>query len=88
MNPLKLQRIVEVDVVYQEKYPDNYAGVVTYGSAYWYPHPIEILGYYGRFYDRNSYTYKDTNRRQCYNCHKFMKKEWKDWLCQNCQDQR
>lgn len=100
LKPLKLQRIADVDVLYQETYPNNYDGVLR-GSAYWYPHPIDIKGYYGKFAILEHYIppeidmggtwlyhYVDMDHPKCYYCGKFVKKGdwWKGRYTGNCVD--
>lgn len=84
---MRAQLFKEVEVFDVVDYPQDYHKVMS-GDAYWNDGPIKVLGYYGKFYDMNTYTYFDTEHPRCYHCGKFIKKGnwWRDKYTGPCKD--
>ena len=73
---LEFSSVKTIDVFYQFKYPEEFAAVL-HGDAYWYPNPINILGYYNKFYSMDYYREFDMNHPKCWFCGRYIKKG--DW---------
>lgn len=80
----------EIDSYDQLRYPEDFQAVLR-GDAYYYPEPINILGYYKKFCELGSYRIIDLAHPKCYYCGKFVKAgDWWKGLysgpCKDCYD--